>query len=855
MRKVIPILIFLAILGFTISAFAGPKGISVAKVTGTDIGSNVVFTNPYPPGGNMNVFAGTFAGTIDSNTAKFYCTDLAHYLAIFPPHTYVDSGAAGSYISYILKNYYPTKTYPYAGSLNTVQKEAAAIQLAIWIFSDGLNYATINNVDIRNRAKAIADDALVNAGVTVPQQTLFLTPISLLNYCDVKDTVKVRVLDELGNPVAGTTVTYSITSGTLSAASGVTGADGYTPRVIITKGTDSLATFSAVAKSKISPGVLYIHGTNPTNYQKLVNAKPCLGYQQVTANITCNATSPGAGGGVESSYDMATALLQRHIKILNGETSLMVSNQNDIFPITYPLNSVVPMSGPFNTSGTVVTPFDILGISNATSAYAVDYKYGANGQRVGTIFSTTSNAPSIYSHSKVVCDRLSGSTLNNIEIINIGGNKEFYVAQLSNYKNHTVDYSISFSVYETPTGLQVDNKWTIPEYTAPAGTTNIYNFQCWGANREMAIELVNKVLARYEALNTVKYSTTPLKNPDVYMKGAKYTNDGKITFTFKNTTANTLNVPFTFVITSQQGAAPTTVNQNISIPEGDYSYTFTSLGYVSSVSVTMTNSTNFKDAAFVGGGVYGGFSGPLSTVSNFSNLIVSGTPTVPVNSLVFTGGARLQGSLNDKLYISRSLDASFGGVNLNNSSKLKFEAQGQGTMAVYLEALVNGVYQYPYVNVPINSTFTTKEIALNQFLINGAPVDLSSVTAVTFQIDKGRNPSLSSADFSIRNTVIIANSVGIGQSGATVKDFSLSQNYPNPFNPVTTISFSIPKNEFVNLRVFDVLGKEVAVLVNETKSSGVYEAVFDASRLSSGVYFYKLETSSFTDVKRMIVTK
>jgi len=853
MRKIIPILILLAIVGFTISAFAGPKGISVGKVTGTDIGTNISITNPYPPHNTMNVFAGTFAGTIDTNTASFYCTDLAHYLAIFPPHTYVDSGYAGSYISYVLKNFYPTKTYPYAGALNTVQKEAAAVQCAIWIFSDGLDYSTISNSEIRDRAKAIEDDALYHAGVTLPVKTLVLTPISLLNYCDVKDTVKVRVLDENGNPVAGTTVTFSITSGTLSAASGVTGADGYTPRIIITKGTDSLATFTARAKVKMTPGTLYIHGTDPTNFQKLVCAKPCFGYQRVTATITCNASSPGGAGGVESSYNMAEALLQRHIKIMNGETSMMVSNQNDVMPITYPLNTVIPSIGPFNTTATAVTPFDILGISNATSAYAVDYKFGS-GQRVGSIFSTTTTGSGIYSHSKVICDRLSGSELRNISIENLGS-KEFYMAELANYKNHTVDYAISFSIYETAAGFVVDNKWTIPEYIVPAGTLNVYNFQIWGANREMTIELVNKILAKYESLQSVKYSTTPLKNPDVYLKQAKYTNDGKVTFTFKNTTANTLTIPFTFVVTPQQGMPATTINQNISVPAGDNSYTLTSLGYFSSSSVTLTNSTEFKDAAFLGGGVYGGFAGPSSTISNFSNLIVSGTPSVPANSLVFTGGARLAGTLVDKLYISRSLDASYSGVDLRNCAKLRFEAQGQGTMAVYLEAKVNGVNVYPYVNIPVTGTFSTKEINLSSFMVNGQPVDLSSVSMVTYQIDKGSNPSLTSADFSIKNAVIIANSVGIGENNGTVKDFSLSQNYPNPFNPVTKISFSVPKNEFVTLRVFDVIGKEVAVLVNEAKTAGNYEAVFDASKLSSGVYFYKLETNSFSDVKRMILMK
>ncbi len=853
MRKVIPLLILLVLLAITYSAFAGPKGISVGKITNVDVASTIHITNPYTNQVEY-VYSGTFGGTIDSNSANWYCTDINHNLAFFPPSTYVDSGNAGSYITYILKNYYPNKAYPYAGALGSPQAEAGAIQVAIWMFSDGLDYLTVDDVTIRNRGKAIHDDAVLNAGVSTPQQTLFLVPISLLNYCNVKDTVKMRVLDELGNPSAGVTVTYSITgTATLSAASGVTGADGYTPRVIITKGTDTTATFSGTAKVKMTPGMYYVHSTDPTMYQRLACARPVYGYQRQSCTVTCNGSSPGGAGGVESSYNMAEALMQRHIKIMNGETSMMISNQNDVMPITYPLNTVIPTNGPFNTIATVVTPFDILGISNATSAYAVDYKYNG-GNRVGTIFSTTTSASGIYSHSKVICDRLSGSELRNISIENLG-NKEFYLAELANYKNHTVDYSISFSVYETSAGLIVDNKWSIPEYVVPAGTINIYNFQCWGANREMAIELVNKLLAKYESLQNVKYSTTPLKNPNVYMKQARYTNDGKVTFTFKNTTANNISVPFTFVITPQQGMPATTVSQNIDVPAGESSYTFSTLGYMSSASVTLTNSTQFKDAAFLGGGVYGGFAGAASTVTNFTNLTVSGTPTVPANSLVFTGGARLQGTLNDKLYISRSMDATYGGVDLRNCSKLRFEVMGQGTMAVYIEAKVNGVYQYPYVNIPISNSFATKEINLNQFLVNGQPVDLSSVSMVTFQMDKGSNPTLNNVDFSIKNTVVISNSVGISGQNGTVKDFSLAQNYPNPFNPVTKIAFSIPKQEAVSLKVFDVLGKEIVELVNEVKPAGNYEAVFDASKLSSGVYFYKLETASFSDVKRMIVTK
>jgi photosystem II stability/assembly factor-like uncharacterized protein len=88
--------------------------------------------------------------------------------------------------------------------------------------------------------------------------------------------------------------------------------------------------------------------------------------------------------------------------------------------------------------------------------------------------------------------------------------------------------------------------------------------------------------------------------------------------------------------------------------------------------------------------------------------------------------------------------------------------------------------------------------------------------------------------------------------------FSLSQNYPNPFNPTTTISYSLSKPEVVTLKVYDILGKvgkEVATLVSERKAAGSYEARFDAGKLASGIYFYKLQAGNFTETKKMILVK
>jgi photosystem II stability/assembly factor-like uncharacterized protein len=91
--------------------------------------------------------------------------------------------------------------------------------------------------------------------------------------------------------------------------------------------------------------------------------------------------------------------------------------------------------------------------------------------------------------------------------------------------------------------------------------------------------------------------------------------------------------------------------------------------------------------------------------------------------------------------------------------------------------------------------------------------------------------------------------------GAAPTQFELSQNYPNPFNPSTVINYSIPVNGLVSLKVFNVLGQEVATLVNEMQTVGNYKATFNANSLSSGVYFYKIEAGNFTSVKKMMFLK
>ncbi len=87
------------------------------------------------------------------------------------------------------------------------------------------------------------------------------------------------------------------------------------------------------------------------------------------------------------------------------------------------------------------------------------------------------------------------------------------------------------------------------------------------------------------------------------------------------------------------------------------------------------------------------------------------------------------------------------------------------------------------------------------------------------------------------------------------KEFSLKQNYPNPFNPTTIIRYELPKDGFISLKIYDVLGKEVKTLLNEYKNAGRYELLLHAENMSSGIYIYQLVAGSFTSVKKMLLIK
>ncbi len=160
---------------------------------------------------------------------------------------------------------------------------------------------------------------------------------------------------------------------------------------------------------------------------------------------------------------------------------------------------------------------------------------------------------------------------------------------------------------------------------------------------------------------------------------------------------------------------------------------------------------------------------------------------------------------------------------------------------------------------PINLTQTP---AFAELLLHAAPT-LRRDGPNSYTIFLGRSYEAGVTTYppeALNRTVFYAGSyswtlTSVGEDGILPTSFSLEQNYPNPFNPSTTIRFSVPKEEFVTLKVYNTLGQEVRTLINDVRHAGEYEVVFDAAGLPSGVYMYKLSAGSFLDTKKMVLMK
>ncbi|HMD14149.1 MAG TPA: T9SS type A sorting domain-containing protein, partial [Bacteroidota bacterium] len=184
-----------------------------------------------------------------------------------------------------------------------------------------------------------------------------------------------------------------------------------------------------------------------------------------------------------------------------------------------------------------------------------------------------------------------------------------------------------------------------------------------------------------------------------------------------------------------------------------------------------------------------------------------------------------------------SVNNGIAGININALAAYDSNIIAGATSGTYLSTNNGGTWKAFNTGLPVNGPYAQVFPTINSLTISG-----SDIIAGTFFLGVWKRP--------------ISQVTSVNLSSYEIPTaIQLGQNFPNPFNPTTTITFQIPTADHVVLKVFDVLGREVATLVNKEFMPGIYEAKFNGAQLASGVYFYRLQTSRFVQTRKILLQK
>ena len=236
--------------------------------------------------------------------------------------------------------------------------------------------------------------------------------------------------------------------------------------------------------------------------------------------------------------------------------------------------------------------------------------------------------------------------------------------------------------------------------------------------------------------------------------------------------------------------------------------------------------------------VAGGDSGVyLAPHGNFANVPVGGLGDTNVYALAVIGTNLFAGTLNNGVILSTDYDTSWTATSHPSTFVDAFAVSGTNLFA---GNDVDGVY----LSTNNGTSWTRVSPGLTYPHVHALAVSGTNLFAGTSGFGVWRRP-LSQMITSVEET----------GSHERPKSYSLQQNYPNPFNPTTSIEFSIPQSGFVTVQVFNTLGEVVGTLVSEELHSGNYTTSWEASGFSSGVYFYRLQTGSFSETRKLILLR
>jgi|GEM_PF-6671092 len=456
-------------------------------------------------------------------------------------------------------------------------------------------------------------------------------------------------------------------------------------------------------------------------------------------HCTYTTTSGGNDGGLESNSRLAEKIAKRNYnRTKNNKTNLKINTTSRNFKtykrsykanakIKYDLVHLVPQDAIPNTEAFLSTPNDLIAITNATETLSVDY-FNKNARR-GSVLSTKSN-DGVYEHTKVICDRVIGTSILNMWHVAMYKTQKLIVTKQQN-KDGTIEYSCSFSFYEDDTNtVQIESHWNLSNYTRSA---KYYNFQVWADNTTNLIAIVEKTIENIikTAKAPVNFKVTEL--PEVFVKNASYSNH-KLTLNLINLSGTKkVNIKGNYLSTETDD---TTLFNNSYMLAGTREDTLIlDTDGVYAMGITLNESeTTVSDAIYFADGVWGlDIDESVEEITSFD--IYKDVQSENPEDLYIERGIQIKGILKNQMAIYRSLKSNFEGTDISNYNAFRLESKGIEGQEVEIVFVDNTIEAWEnQVRTHISLSNESKENYIDFSIITTDKNQLKNIFMIVFII-------------------------------------------------------------------------------------------------------------------------
>lgn len=589
---------------------------------------------------------------------------------------------------------------------------------------------------------------------------------------------------------------------------------------------------------------------------------------QDDATVTPSGGSGGGGGGLESDGSLARTLARvLFTRRLDAQETDGVSGlprfQFDRDGISGKsetssdvLRSIVPTQGPDESLPFESSPTDLLPVTNAADVVAADFLRTRDGRRIGAVFATLTLGGKLYEHTKVVCDRLRGAELVSVQQVTAGG-QPFLLSRLV-HEDGSLDQAISYVAYRLGDRFVVDSRFRLDEHHIPDGATDVINVQVWSVSRDFTIEMVEASLARLAEQGPVEFLNTtvdPPRIPGLYVRTGHYAN-GTLDLILHNPNGiRSIELTGGTLQRTELGDR-LSLQQQVNVPEPDadgLSRVSIPVGPVFDASFFIESDAGDQDLVYLADGAWSyTYDGVGADVMDFD--VAPETAAAKAGTHSIERSVQISGEVKTWAVLFRYLRANGQPLDLSTYRYVEFTASGRGQMRVLFEKASIRTSDHHGAVVRLTEEPKTHRLWFDDLRRPDGTgrLDASDLLLISFYMigEQGR-----STPFDL-NVGSMRFGGAEGDPLAEVPDaYELKQNYPNPFNPLTRINFGIPEDGPVRLEVYDALGRQVGRLVDGFMTAGRHEVPFDASRLASGVYLYRMEAGGRSIVRRMTVLR